>query len=304
MLCFNKNTLSCGNCLTFKYDSYEHKIIRSVSRIIGMPAFVCPEKPVEKVDSDGVYLMPDQLPEFPGGIQAMMKFLSTNIKYPVEAQKKGISGRVIVQFVIMEDGTLDQAKVIRGVDPLLDEEALRVVKSMPKWKPGMDRGEAVKVRFTAPIMFNLSRKDTPRPNFPELVVPLGQEVENRSLQGVWQSCSVQPGEHGYKILLFPVLKIVSADQTFMNIMTAGMDGKSNAVIYCQGEYSLPSDNTYVEMVDRSLDPTFIQGTKNEISVERLHDNLIKLSFTVPGQERRWTEYWFRVPSPNVRILAD
>ena len=271
--------------------------------LVCLPSFA-QQKPVEKVDSDGVYLMPDQLPEFPGGIQAMMKFLSTNIKYPVEAQKKGISGRVIVQFVIMEDGTLDQAKVIRGVDPLLDEEALRVVKSMPKWKPGMDRGEAVKVRFTAPIMFNLSRKDTPRPNFPELVVPLGQEVENRSLQGVWQSCSVQLGEHGYKILLFPVLKIVSADQTFMNIMTAGMDGKSNAVIYCQGEYSLPSDNTYVEMVDRSLDPTFTQGTKNEISVERLHDNLIKLSFTVPGQERRWTEYWFRVPSPNVRILAD
>ena len=271
--------------------------------LVCLPSFA-QQKPVEKVDSDGVYLMPDQLPEFPGGMQAMMKFLSTNIKYPVEAQKKGISGRVIVQFVIMEDGTLDQAKVIRGVDPLLDEEALRVVKSMPKWKPGMDRGEAVKVRFTAPIMFNLSKKDTPRPNFPELVVPLGQEVENRSLQGVWQSCSVQPGEHGYKILLFPVLKIVSADQTFMNIMTAGMDGKSNAVIYCQGEYSLPSDNTYVEMVDRSLDPTFTQGTKNEISVERLHDNLIKLSFTVPGQERRWTEYWFRVPSPNVRILAD
>ena len=271
--------------------------------LVCLPSFA-QQKPVEKVDSDGVYLMPDQLPEFPGGIQAMMKFLSTNIKYPVEAQKKGISGRVIVQFVIMEDGTLDQAKVIRGVDPLLDEEALRVVKSMPKWKPGMDRGEAVKVRFTAPIMFNLSKKDTPRPNVPELVVPLGQEVENRSLQGVWQSCSVQPGEHGYKILLFPVLKIVSADQTFMNIMTAGMDGKSNAVIYCQGEYSLPSDNTYVEMVDRSLDPTFTQGTKNEISVERLHDNLIKLSFTVPGQERRWTEYWFRVPSPNVRILAD
>ena len=271
--------------------------------LVCLPSFA-QQKPVEKVDSDGVYLMPDQLPEFPGGIQAMMKFLSTNIKYPVEAQKKGISGRVIVQFVIMEDGTLDQAKVIRGVDPLLDEEALRVVKSMPKWKPGMDRGEAVKVRFTAPIMFNLSKKDTPRPNFPELVVPLGQEVENRSLQGVWQSCSVQPGEHGYKILLFPVLKIVSADQTFMNIMTAGMDGKSNAVIYCQGEYSLPSDNTYVEMVHRSLDPTFTQGTKNEISVERLHDNLIKLSFTVPGQERRWTEYWFRVPSPNVRILAD
>ena len=98
--------------------------------LVCLPSFA-QQKPVEKVDSDGVYLMPDQLPEFPGGIQAMMKFLSTNIKYPVEAQKKGISGRVIVQFVIIEDGTLDQAKLIRGLDPVLDEVALPVVKSMP-----------------------------------------------------------------------------------------------------------------------------------------------------------------------------
>jgi len=223
-----------------------------IALLVCLPS-LAQQKPVEKVDSDGVYLMPDQMPEFPGGMQAMMKFLTTNIKYPVEAQKKGVSGRVIVQFVIMEDGTLDQAKVVRGVDPLLDEEALRVVKLMPKWKPGMDRGEAVKVRFTAPIMFNLSRSEAQRPTFPELVVPIGQEVENRSLQGVWQSCVVQPGEHGYKILLLPV---------------------------------------------------FIQGVKNEISVERLHDNLIKLSFTVPGQGRKVTEYWFRAPSPDVKIMAD
>lgn len=130
-----------------------------IALLVCLPSFA-QQKPVEKVDSDGVYLMPDQMPEFPGGMQAMMKFLTTNIKYPVEAQKKGVSGRVIVQFVIMEDGTLDQAKVVRGVDPLLDEEALRVVKLMPKWKPGIDRGEAVKVRFTAPIMFNLSRPCT------------------------------------------------------------------------------------------------------------------------------------------------
>ena len=274
-----------------------------IALLVCLPSFA-QQKPVEKVDSDGVYLMPDQMPEFPGGMQAMMKFLTTNIKYPVEAQKKGVSGRVIVQFVIMEDGTLDQAKVVRGIDPLLDQEALRVVKLMPKWKPGMDRGEAVKVRFTAPIMFNLSRPEAQRPTFPELVVPIGQEVENRSLQGVWQSCVVQPGEHGYKILLLPVIKIISPDQTFMNIMTAGMNGRSNAIIYCQGEYSLPSDGTYVEMVEKSVDPVFIQGVKNEISVERLHDNLIKLSFTVPGQGRKVTEYWFRAPSPDVKIMAN
>ena len=257
-----------------------------IALLVCLPS-LAQQKPVEKVDSDGVYLMPDQMPEFPGGMQAMMKFLTTNIKYPVEAQKKGVSGRVIVQFVIMEDGTLDQAKVVRGIDPLLDEEALRVVKLMPKWKPGMDRGEAVKVRFTAPIMFNLSRPEAQRPTFPELVVPIGQEVEN-----------------GYKILLLPVIKIISPDQTFMNIMTAGMNGRSNAIIYCQGEYSLPSDGTYVEMVEKSVDPVFIQGVKNEISVERLHDNLIKLSFTVPGQGRKVTEYWFRAPSPDVKIMAD
>ena len=75
-----------------------------IALLVCLPS-LAQQKPVEKVDSDGVYLMPDQMPEFPGGMQAMMKFLTTNIKYPVEAQKKGVSGRVIVQFVIMEDGT-------------------------------------------------------------------------------------------------------------------------------------------------------------------------------------------------------
>ena len=83
-----------------------------------------------------------------------------------------------------------------------------------------------------------------------------------------------------------------------------MNGRSNAIIYCQGEYSLPSAGTYVEMVEKSVDPVFIQGVKNEISVERLHDNLIKLSFTVPGQGRKVTEYWFRAPSPDVKIMAN
>ena len=85
----------------------------------------------------------------------MMKFLTTNIKYPVEAQKKGVSGRVIVQFVIMEDGTLDQAKVVRGIDRLLDEEALRVVKLMPKWKPGIQGARSVRVKYTVPVTFRL-----------------------------------------------------------------------------------------------------------------------------------------------------
>ena len=136
-----------------------------IALLVCLPSFA-QQKPVEKVDSDGVYLMPDQMPDCAGGMQATMKFLTTNIKYPVDAQKRGVSGRVIVQFVIMEDGTLDQAKVVRGVDPLLDEEALRVVKLMPKWKPGKQRGVAVRTQFTLPVKFRLVVDEAKKDNTP------------------------------------------------------------------------------------------------------------------------------------------
>lgn len=277
-----------------------------IALFLCLPLFAQKES-IPRIDSEGVYLVPDEMPKFPGGMQAMMKYLSTNVKYPVEAQKKGVSGRVIIQFVVMEDGTLGQEKVVRGVDPLLDEEALRVVKAMPKWTPGVADGNTVKVRFTIPMMFSLSKKKNdhaPNMNIPELTIPSGQEVTNKNLVGVWQSCLVQPGEHDYRIALLPVLKVISADKTFINIMTRGRDAKSNAVIFSQGEYRLPSDNLYVEIISKSSDPVFMAGTENEISVERLHDNLIKLSFSSPDKEKKWVEYWFRVPSPDVKIMAD
>jgi TonB family protein len=277
-----------------------------IALFLCLPLFAQKES-IPRIDSEGVYLVPDEMPKFPGGMQAMMKYLSTNVKYPVEAQKKGVSGRVIIQFVVMEDGTLGQEKVVRGVDPLLDEEALRVVKAMPKWTPGVADGKTVKVRFTIPVMFSLSKKKNdhaPNMNIPELTIPSGQEVTNKNLVRVWQSCLVQPGEHDYRIALLPVLKVISADKTFINIMTRGRDAKSNAVIFSQGEYRLPSDNLYVEIISKSSDPVFMAGTENEISVERLHDNLIKLSFSSPDKEKKWVEYWFRVPSPDVKIMAD
>lgn len=277
-----------------------------IALFLCLPLFAQKES-IPRIDSEGVYLIPDEMPKFPGGMQAMMKYLATNVKYPVEAQKKGVSGRVIIQFVVMEDGTPGQGKVVRGVDPLLDEEALRVVKTMPKWSPGMADGKAVKVRFTIPVMFSLSKKqndNTPNMNIPELTVPSGQEVTNKSLEGVWQSCLVQPGAYDFRIALLPVLKVISADKTFINIMTRGRDAKSNAVIFSQGEYRLPSDSVYVEIIGKSSDQVFMAGTENEISVERLHDNLIKLSFSSPDKEKKWVEYWFRVPSPDVKMMAD
>ena len=102
-----------------------------------------------------VFQVVEEMPEFPGGMAECMKWLAQNIKYPAEAQEKGIQGRVIVQMVVEKDGTITHAKVVRGVDPLLDTEALRVVNSSPKWKPGKQNGEAVRVKYTLPIMFRL-----------------------------------------------------------------------------------------------------------------------------------------------------
>ena len=95
------------------------------------------------------------MPEFPGGQQELMNFLMKNMKYPKEATDKGTQGRVIVQFVVDKDGSVVEPKVVKSVSPELDQEALRVVKKMPKWQPGKQNGEVVRVTYTIPVSFRL-----------------------------------------------------------------------------------------------------------------------------------------------------
>lgn len=106
--------------------------------------------------SDDIFMIAEEMPEFPGGMPEMMKFIADNLIYPKEAAEKGIQGRVTVRFVIEKDGSVSGAKVIRGVDLLLDKEAIRVIKSMPKWEAGKQKGQKVRVYFTMPIIFKLS----------------------------------------------------------------------------------------------------------------------------------------------------
>ena len=97
------------------------------------------------------------MPEFPnGGMTALMKYLSDNIRYPEAAHKAGIQGRVTVQFVVGKDGSIGNVSILRGVNADLDAEAIRVISSMPKWKPGTQKGEPVKVKYTVPVMFRLA----------------------------------------------------------------------------------------------------------------------------------------------------
>ncbi|MDD2306891.1 MAG: M56 family metallopeptidase [Prolixibacteraceae bacterium] len=111
----------------------------------------------EKSDKaqDEVFVVVDEMPEYPGGVMALRTFLASNVKYPIEAQKKGIQGKVFVNFVVEKDGTVGLVKIARGVDPSLDAEALRVVKLLTNWKPGKEKGKDVRVSYTVPIQFKL-----------------------------------------------------------------------------------------------------------------------------------------------------
>ena len=112
--------------------------------------------PVQVVEEEPtIFEVVENMPDFPGGQAALMQYLAKNIKYPTIAQENGTQGRVIVQFVVNKDGSIVDAKVVRSVDPYLDKEALRVINTMPKWKPGMQRGKPVRVKFTVPVMFRL-----------------------------------------------------------------------------------------------------------------------------------------------------
>ena len=113
-------------------------------------------------ETDKTFDVVEQMPEFPGGTSELMKFLSMNIKYPEAAEKAGLQGRVVVTFIVEKDGTVSNAKVVKSVSEELDAEALRVINAMPKWKPGMQKGQPVRVKYTIPISFRLNneKKDT------------------------------------------------------------------------------------------------------------------------------------------------
>ena len=95
------------------------------------------------------------MPSFPGGQGAMFEFIANNIQYPIVAEENGVQGRVLVSFVIKKDGSLSNVRVVKSVDPALDKEAVRLIKSMPKWSPGKEKGQFVNVKFTVPVTFRL-----------------------------------------------------------------------------------------------------------------------------------------------------
>lgn len=120
------------------------------------------ETQIKSVPDSVVFQVVEEMPDFPGGVQALMDYLSKNVRYPAEAHAIGAQGRVIVSFTVKKDGSIADTKVERSVNPYLDKEAMRVIAAMPKWKPGKQRGEAVNVKFTVPVAFRLSGPELPK----------------------------------------------------------------------------------------------------------------------------------------------
>ncbi len=111
--------------------------------------------PIVEEEDNVVFQVVEKMPSFPGGDAELFKYLSQNVKYPVIAQENGVQGRVICQFVVNRDGSIVDVEVVRSVDASLDKEAIRVIKSMPKWSPGQQRGKPVRVKYTLPVNFKL-----------------------------------------------------------------------------------------------------------------------------------------------------
>ena len=109
----------------------------------------------EPTDTNEIYMVVEDSPQFPGGLQALLDYLHDNIKYPESCRRDSIQGRVIISFVVENDGSINSAEIVKGVHEQLDAEALRVIDAMPKWKPGKQRGKTVRVKYAIPVNFRL-----------------------------------------------------------------------------------------------------------------------------------------------------
>lgn len=135
-------------------EGVKDRTVEAVRNDIAVAAPPPPPAPKPEVATK-IFDVVEEMPSFPGGNGALMSYLASNIKYPVVAQENGVQGHVIVSFVVERDGSISDVRVARSVDPSLDREAQRVVKSMPRWKPGKQNGSAVRVKYIVPVVFRL-----------------------------------------------------------------------------------------------------------------------------------------------------
>ncbi|MCR5013366.1 MAG: M56 family metallopeptidase [Bacteroidales bacterium] len=213
-------------------------------------------------ERDSVYQIVEVMPEYPGGMDQLAKYLSENIKYPDEAKEKGISGRVFISYVIEKDGSVSNIKVMRSVSPLLDNEAVRVVKAMPKWKPGKQKGKAVRVNYILPVNFKLDDGDKSPEDEVERAL---EKAKKPNKEGVYQIAETMPeypgGMDGLRAFLQENLSVPEKYKD--------MDTKADYRVFVQ----------FVVAEDGSI--TNVELLKPEPSKQDLNDEAIRVVKGMP-----------------------
>ncbi len=218
---------------------------------------------VKMVNNDSIYQMVEVMPEFPGGTAKMMDYLSKNIKYPEEAKEKGISGRVFLSFVIEKDGAVSNVKVAKGIGKECDDEALRVVKAMPKWKPGLQKGKPVRVNYMLPIFFKLDEGEAYKPVKGETVAPQADLKPGKD--GVWDIAETMPEYPGG----IDGLRTFMQDNLTVPEKYKDMDTKAEYRIFVQ----------FVVAEDGSI--TNVELKKPEPSKKDLNDEAVRVVKAMP-----------------------
>ena len=218
---------------------------------------------IKKVDNDSIYQIVEVMPEFPGGTEKMMDYLSKNIKYPEAAKEKGISGRVFLSFVIEKDGAVSNVKVAKGIGKECDDEALRVVKAMPKWKPGLMKGKPVRVNYMLPIFFKLDESEKYAPVKGETIAPQADVKPDKN--GIWDIAETMPEYPGG----IDGLRTFMQDNLTVPEKYKDMDTKAEYRIFVQ----------FVVAEDGSI--TNVELKKPEPSKKDLNDEAIRVVKAMP-----------------------
>lgn len=214
---------------------------------------------------DSIYLIVDKQPEFPGGIKELLKQLYENIQYPEEAIKKGVEGKVVVDFIVEKDGSISNANIIKAVDSLLDTEAVRVILNLPKWSPGSQEGEVVRVKYTLPVYFKLAAEHT---------------IESTNDEEVYTEVDEQPEfPGGLDGLLNFLAKNVNYSR---NAVRKGIQGRvvTNFIINKDGSIS---DIIVTEGVNKELDAEAIRVISKMPNWKpgKNEGKIVRVNFTLP-----------------------
>ena len=212
---------------------------------------------------DEIFVVVEVQPKFPGGMDGMMSYLSDNIKYPAEAHKKGIEERVITNFVVNKDGSVSDVVIVRGIDPLLDAEAVRVITLMPKWEPGMQKGKNVNVRFTLPVKFSIpTEEETLR------------ESQRMKIAALDFQQSFQIKYEPQKTI--PSINITNNKKMYVIDKLPEYPGGIRAMLSFLGENTLKISKHGFELQGRFITSFFINkdGSISDIKIERGHDKML------------------------------